>query len=378
VAEIVNLICDLNASAFESEAKRRALAHLDAAAYSVRFEDGENDRVLAWIDDLFGGAWSSEAFAGQNVVAYRDDAPAGFATFAPRGLRYAWLRGIAAEPDVGVFGPIGIDPSHRGGPLGAALLTIALCELHARGYTRAVIPAVGPPPLIDYYRRHAQARVVERFELRSLTGGPVRTVVMASGNGTNLQAVLDRVAGGTLPLDVRALVTNRENAYAIERAKRAGVPAIHVLPWRRKEVSRAAYDAELLEVTGREAPELVLLLGWMHLLDNVFVERFRHLINVHPAFLPLEVGRDVVGMPDGSQIPAFRGAHAVRDALALHSTWVGASVHLVTSQIDRGPVLVRKPLRISAEEDEAAVLERLHPIEHNLVERGILRWLYER
>ncbi|MEO9169540.1 MAG: formyltransferase family protein, partial [Candidatus Baltobacteraceae bacterium] len=214
--------------------------------------------------------------------------------------------------------------------------------------------------------------------LGSFTPEPVRTVVLASGRGTNFQAVLDRVSEGTLPLDVTALVTNRNDAFAIERARAAQVPNVHVLPWQRSAQTRAQYDAQLLETVASERPELVLLLGWMHVLDTAFVNAFPELINVHPAFLPLDSSFDVVGVPDGATIPAFRGAHAVSDALEALCPWSGATVHVVRAEADRGPVLARKPLRIVSGEDEAALSERLHPIEHQLLERGIKRWLYER
>jgi len=122
----------------------------------------------------------------------------------------------------------------------------------------------------------------------------------------------------------------------------------------------------------------VLLLGWMHLLEPSFLDAFAQMLNVHPAFLPLEPARDSVGMPDGVTIRAFRGARAVRDALAANSPWVGASVHAVTADTDRGRVLARKPLRVIAGEEEDALLARLHPIEHQLVAIAIKRWLYER
>jgi len=190
--------------------------------------------------------------------------------------------------------------------------------------------------------------------------------------------VLDRSHDGSLPLDVVALVANAPGAYAIERARAAGVPSIHVLPWKRGETTREAYDAALLEAVAGEAPDLVLLLGWMHLLAEPFVRAFPHILNVHPAFLPLDPERDDVGLPDGTRIAAFRGAHAVRDALAAGSSWIGATVHVVTPQTDRGPVVTRKPLRLLAGEDEASALARLHPIEHDLVAAAIRRWIYER
>lgn len=369
---LVNLLVDLD-ERYASDAQARE--RIARAGYGLSTTDGASDPALAWIDETFGGAWSSEVAVAGCALATREKDVAGFAAFDPRGLRYAWLRGVARESDVGVFGPIGVAPEHRGTAVGPALLEIALCGLRARGYRRALIGATSDA-LTPYYRRHADARVVERYDPSEFTPKPVRTVVLASGSGSNFQAVLDRVAAG-LPLELVALVTNNAGAFALERAAAASV-ATAVVPWDRSAQSRAEYDRTLFETVSRCKPELVLLLGWMHLLASEFVEHFRNMLNVHPAFLPLEPERDSVGMPDGETIPAFRGARAVRDALAANSPWVGASVHEVTAATDRGRVLARKPLRVLAGEKEDAVLERLHPIEHQLVAVAIRRWLFER
>jgi phosphoribosylglycinamide formyltransferase 1 len=151
-----------------------------------------------------------------------------------------------------------------------------------------------------------------------------------------------------------------------------------VLPWKRKEELRADYDARLRAAVAAMEPDLALLLGWMHLLDERFVAAFPELLNLHPAFLPLDERCDDVTMPDGSRMPAFRGAHAVRDALAAGSAWTGATVHAVTASTDRGPVVARKPLRIAPGENEDRVMARLHPLEHRLVATAIMRRLYER
>ncbi len=374
---MLNLLVELD-ERFDEAASAAALQTIENAGFDVRDAHGADDRTLAWIDDVFGGAWSSEANASSNIVATKDGAPVGFASYDPAELRFAWLRGAAAQDDTAVFGPFGVDPAHRGGPLGPALLTAALAGLRSRGARSACIAAVGNRKLVEYYARHARARVAEEFDLRSFTPKPVRTVVLASGSGSNFQSVLDRVADGSLPLEMRALVSNKSSAFAIERANLANVPHVHVLPWKRAEQTREAYDELLLETVAAEEPQLVLLLGWMHLLAPSFVTAFPELINVHPAFLPLDSSCDFVGMPDGATIPAFRGAFAVRDALQAASPWIGASVHVVTPIADRGPILVRKPLRVQADETEERLLERLHPVEHSLVERGIRRWLYER
>jgi phosphoribosylglycinamide formyltransferase-1 len=116
----------------------------------------------------------------------------------------------------------------------------------------------------------------------------------------------------------------------------------------------------------------------MHLLPVSFVRAFPELMNLHPAFLPLDPRRDDVVMPDGTAIPAFRGPRAVRDALAGSSRWVGATLHRVTGETDRGPVMARKPLRVRDGESEEELMERVHEIERGVVRAGVTRWLYER
>jgi phosphoribosylglycinamide formyltransferase 1 len=373
---IVNLVVELDERWDRSCAAAR-LGAQSTPGVEIAPETAADDRTLAWIDDAFGGTWSSEAYAGSNVIARRAGAPVGFATFDPEGLRFAWLRGLAREHDVGIFGPFGVAREERGSKLGQLLLALALAGLRERGYARALIPAVGDERLIRYYIDVAGAQVAERFERAALLAPPPRTLVLASGNGSNFQAVLDAARRGDLPVDLIALLTNNPRANAITRARAAGV-AVAVLPWNRPRETRVEYDAHLFDAVASEKPELVLLLGWMHLLPASFVRAVPETLNLHPAFLPLDPQCDDVIMPDGTRMPAFRGPHAVRDALAAGSRWTGATVHRVTPATDRGPVMVRKPLRIQPGEEETVLMERLHRVEHRLVAAGITRWLYER
>jgi len=372
---LANLVVDLDEQ-FDAQRAAQERRTVEAAGFAIEIHHGAPDRVLAWIDEEFHGTWSSEANAGWNVVATREGRPVGFATFDPQGLRFAWLRGLAAEEGSGIFGPFGVAKEERGSPIGPALLVLALCELRARGYARAVIGAVGAERLRAYYQRHSGAHVAEEFDALQFIGRPPRTVILASGSGTNAQAVIDDARAG-LPLNLTAVVSNRADAFALERAKRAGI-ATEAIVWDRTQQSRADYDGALLSRVSVFEPELVLLLGWMHVLDRHFVTAFPELLNIHPAFLPLNSSRDIVGMPDGAEIPAFRGARAVRDALTAGSHWVGATMHGVTVETDRGPVFARRPMRVSKGEDERAALERLHPIEHEVVRAAVRRWLYER
>jgi len=335
-----------------------------------------DERTLAWIDDVFGGAWSSEAFAGSNVIARRDGAPIAFATIDPSGLKYAWLQGVAREPGVGIAGPLGVAPSERRRGIGSLALHRALGALRARGCSRALLPAVSED-LLSYYTAVAGATVAEQFDRTALYRPGRRVLVMASGNGSNLQAVADAVRSQTLPVDLVAMLSNNLHAFALTRARDAGIPS-HAIAWNRRDESREEYDRRLLGAAAAEQPDLVLMLGWMHLLGGPFVDAFAEIVNLHPAFLPLDPARDEVTMPDGAQIPAFRGPRAVTDALAASSLWVGATLHRVTHATDRGPVLARKPLRVAPGEEEAELMERVHELERGVVRSGLMRWLYER
>jgi phosphoribosylglycinamide formyltransferase-1 len=369
-----NLAVDLSDERFGMQSLSNAQRALDATGFTISDVGSEDERFLAWIDQTFGGTWSSEAFAGCSVVAHAGDEIAGFATYDPRGLRFAWLRQMGAQPGVGIFGPFGVAPAHRGSAIGPSLLVTALAKLRERGYSRALIPAVGAEKLCDYYRRQVGANVVERFGFGEQS---IDTVVFASGNGSNFAAVLDRVRDGRLPLNVKALICNDPGAYVIERANAAGV-RVHTIVWDRADETRAVYDERLRAAVGAEHPQLILLLGWMHLLDENFVRDFPNTINIHPAFLPLDQSRDTVTLPDGTVQPAFRGARALRAALRASVGWTGATAHMVDTQKDHGTVLARKPVRIPPGDNEDEVLQKLHQVEYGVVATAIMRWLYER
>lgn len=204
----------------------------------------------------------------------------------------------------------------------------------------------------------------------------MRTTILASGGGTNVQTVIDAVADGSLPLELSAVIANKRAAFSLERARQAGIPAFDLV-WDRKTTTRDAYDDALVELVAGTRPELVLLLGWMHVLPARFIDRFPAILNIHPAYLPLDPRDDEVEMPDGTMIPAFRGAHAIADALAAGSPWYGASVHRVHREVDRGEIIERRALRLDARSPEEA-LEALRPVEREVLRAALARWLRER
>jgi phosphoribosylglycinamide formyltransferase-1 len=372
--EFVNLLVDLD-ERFSPHSTQNALARVRERGYNIVDAPQVSERYLSWIDLVFNGSWSSETAAGSAIIMTQDgdNQPVGFAGYGARGLRFYWLRGWEKRPDVGLFGPVGIMQSHQRERLQPDLIAIALGKMRESGYRQALIGCV-TEPLYDLFVRTTGGKVVERIsmdrDLRSL-----RTTVLASGSGTNFQAVIDALPEG-LGIDLKALVVNRADAFAIERAKRAEIP-VHVHVWDRTMTSRERYDAELIEVIERTQPELILMLGWMHLVSPEFFTRLPQTLNIHPAFLPLDPSSDEITMPDGQTISAFRGAHAIRDALQAKSPWYGATAHYVTHDVDRGAVLMRAPLPL-LEEDEANALEALHPFEHKMIVGAIRRIFAER
>lgn len=372
-----NLLVDLHDERFDEVGMARAQVGIENAGFAHGDSDFEDGHLQAFIDDEFGGSWSSEAFAGRSVVARRGNLIAGFATYDPKGLRFSWLRSWNDRPDVGIFGPFGVAQAFRKSGIGPHLLIAALGRLRLCGYEHALVPAVGDERLVAYYVAHSGARVVESIPKASLFARRARAVVMASGNGSNFQALLERAQDGRLPIEIEALVCNAPGAYVLERADAAGIPQ-RLITWDRKAEKRSTYDARLRAAVKAGHPELILLLGWMHLLDDAFVEAFPNAINIHPAYLPHDQASDSVVLPDGTSQRAYRGARAVADGLADGACWIGATAHRVSLAADRGEVLVRKPLAIAPDTSREDVFELLRPLEQGVVHGAAIRWLYER
>lgn len=370
----MNLLVDLD-ERFSPNSIGAASRELGAAGFSLHESARPEERYLSWIDLAFGGTWSGEVARGAAIFATKtgEDMPAAVAAYGAKGLRFYWLRGWAQRPEVGILGPVGVVPAHRGGILHGRLLHIALASMRQAGFRQALIPVV-TEPILDALASATGGRVVEKFSMDRIAPN-IRTTVLASGGGTNFQAVIDALGDG-LGLELCALVVNRSDAFASERAKRAGIPVLTHC-WDRQAMTRAQYDEQLIELVAGTEPELILMLGWMHLVSPRFIERFSQILNIHPAFLPHDDRAETVIMPDGVTIPAFRGAHAIRDAIAAKSPWYGATAHRVVVETDRGEVMQRAP-RPLQEHDEDRALSALRSTEHAVLLGAIRRFLAER
>lgn len=181
-----------------------------------------------------------------------------------------------------------------------------------------------------------------------------RIVVLASGSGSNLQAVLDACAEGRIAGKVVAVVSDRADAFALRRAAAAGVPAIHV--GRRGEESRRDYDARLADSVEAARADLVVLAGWMRILTMAFLGRFpQRVVNLHPA-LPGE-------LPGTNAIE--RAWEQARKGARTHT---GVMVHLVPDEgVDAGPVLGTSVVPIDADDTLEALASRVHAAEHRLL-----------
>lgn len=179
-----------------------------------------------------------------------------------------------------------------------------------------------------------------------------RLVVLVSGSGTNLQALLDAVAehgADAYGAEVVAVGADRTGIAGLERAERAGLPTFVCRV--KDHGTREAWDAALAEATAAHAPDLVISAGFMKIVGKEFLARFGgRTVNTHPALLP-----------------SFPGAHGVRDALAYGAKVTGCTVHFVDDGVDTGPIIAQGVVEVRDEDDESALHERIKDIERSLL-----------
>ena len=186
----------------------------------------------------------------------------------------------------------------------------------------------------------------------------IRLVVLISGRGSNLQAILDQAVSGELPVEVAAVISNRPGVHGLERARQAGVPALELD--HKNFADRPEFEAALIETIDHRHPDLVVLAGFMRVLTAGFTEHYRgRLLNIHPSLLP-----------------KFRGLHTHERAIAAGETEHGASIHFVTAELDGGPVIVQARVPVLSGDDPDVLAARVLEQEHRLYPLAI-RWFAE-
>lgn len=180
-----------------------------------------------------------------------------------------------------------------------------------------------------------------------------RLGVLISGRGSNLQSIIDAVAEGTLPASVAIVISNRAEAAGLQRARAAGIEAVHVSP--REHSDRASYDRALADLLKSRSVDLVCLAGFMRLVGEPLIDAFpSRILNVHPSLLP-----------------AFPGLEAQRQALEHGVRVSGATVHLVTAELDGGPIIVQSAVPVLDDDTVDSLSARILVEEHRIYPEAI-------
>jgi phosphoribosylglycinamide formyltransferase-1 len=182
---------------------------------------------------------------------------------------------------------------------------------------------------------------------------PVRMAVLASGNGTNLQAVIDRIEAREINARIACVVSDQQGAFALKRAEKHGIlTIIHEIG---AYASRRAYDNALVEILRNHGVQLVLLAGFMRILTDVMVDAFPHAImNIHPALLP-----------------AFPGLHAQQQALEYGVRFTGCTVHFVDIGTDTGPIILQAVVPVQEDDTEETLAARIQQEEHRIYPEAV-------
>lgn len=194
-----------------------------------------------------------------------------------------------------------------------------------------------------------------------MTGSnPARLVVLISGTGRNLQALIDAQALGQLGAEIVHVVSNRPDVQGLDRAAAAGIATTVVD--HKHFASRDDFDAGLAEVIEASRPDIVVLAGFMRILTPAFIRRFEgRLLNIHPSLLP-----------------KYRGLHTHRRALEAGDPWHGASIHFVTEELDGGPVVLQGRINVGSTDTPETLARRvMEEIELNIYPLAV-RWMADR
>ena len=180
-----------------------------------------------------------------------------------------------------------------------------------------------------------------------------KLVVLISGSGNNLQAIIDNIEAGNINAKIVAVISNRADAFGLQRAEKSGIEA-KVLDHTHYG-SRESFDKELQKLIDCYSPDLIVLAGFMRILSDDFVEHYTgKMINIHPSLLPL-----------------YKGLHTHQRALADYQSEHGASVHFVIPELDAGKVIIQGIVDVRVDDDEESLAKRVHQIEHKIYPHAV-------
>jgi len=177
--------------------------------------------------------------------------------------------------------------------------------------------------------------------------------VLASGSGTNFQAIIDRVKDGYIPAKIAILVSDNKEAYAIKRAEEAGIETFILSP--KKFKTREEYDSQIVKKLKEKDIGLVVLAGFMRLISPYFVKAYKDkILNIHPALLP-----------------SFKGTHGVKDALKYGVKVTGPTCHFVDEELDNGAIILQETVSVSSDDTEETLHNKIHKKEYEIYPKAI-------
>ncbi|MBF0490339.1 MAG: phosphoribosylglycinamide formyltransferase [Candidatus Omnitrophica bacterium] len=177
--------------------------------------------------------------------------------------------------------------------------------------------------------------------------------VLASGNGSNLQAIMDAIKKKKIKANLKLVLSDKADAFALERAKKAKIATIYINP---KDFSdREAYDRKVIEYLKESKVDFIVLAGYMRLLSAHFIKQYpNRIMNIHPALLP-----------------SFKGIHGIRDAFEYGVKVTGVTVHFVSEEMDAGAIIIQETVKVTQKDTLKTLTKKIHKVEHKVYPQAI-------
>jgi len=180
-----------------------------------------------------------------------------------------------------------------------------------------------------------------------------RFAVLASGFGSNLQVIIRAVQKKQIKAELALVISDKAEAFALVRAKKAKIKALFIDP--KAFLERESFDREVVKVLREHGVDFVVLAGFMRILSSYFIQEYKNkILNIHPALLP-----------------AFKGGHAIKDALEYGAKMTGVTVHFADEQVDHGPIILQEAVKIESKDTLETLSTKIHKVEHKIYPKAI-------
>ncbi len=180
-----------------------------------------------------------------------------------------------------------------------------------------------------------------------------RFAVLASGFGSNLQVIIQAVQKKKIKAELTLVISDKAEAFALVRAKKAKIKALFIDP--KAFLDRESFDREVVKVLREHGVDFVVLAGFMRILSSYFIQEYKNkILNIHPALLP-----------------AFKGGHAIKDALEYGAKVTGVTVHFADEEVDHGPIILQEAVKIESKDTLETLATKIHKVEHKIYPRAI-------